>query len=32
MVTVVRGDVVVCDFNPTIGTEQEVGSSYAHRD
>ncbi len=22
MVTVIRGDVVMCDFNPTMGTEQ----------
>ncbi len=22
MVTVIRGDVVMCDFNPTTGTEQ----------
>ena len=24
MVTVVRGDVILCDLNPVVGTEQAV--------
>jgi hypothetical protein len=32
MVTVVRGDVILCDLNPVVGTEQAAVTKPSHDD